>query len=361
MEASAPQSIRFLSHETNEQIRWFDPGSGSQGSRSCGIMRSWGHVTGGMVHAEAGFVRCQRPGCPECFDKPRGYLDRCRDRILAGIGKSLDEGWEEDLQELVVAPYFAPGSEQMLLDATYRRGLIRSVRLEHSARVGIRCGCGHAGEVHDPSGTCQAKGCAKFGHPCRGEGLLTPGAYVIHPIAPLGRIASDSCPDLPHLHLFFRGRCEGSRKPGLYTVLRDATRGTGQVCGTRRRASKDRPWLDPRDRLVRTAVDPEGSRGPSGAGEDPFLPFLHEDRSEGRVVDRRLEEISRRRRGRLERSGRRRDIPPELLRTTEQPRRGIPVAPGRSPVGRRRRTRLIEPNRPATSRAPNARSRSFAA
>ncbi len=225
MEASAPQNIRFLSHETNEQIRWFDPGSGSQGSRSCGIMRSWGHVTGGMVHAEAGFVRCQRPGCPECFDKPRGYLDRCRDRILAGIGKSLDEGWEEDLQELVVAPYFAPGSEQMLLDATYRRGLIRSVRLEHSARVGIRCGCGHAGEVHDPSGTCQAKGCAKFGHPCRGEGLLTPGAYVIHPIAPLGRIASDSCPDRPHLHLFFRGWCEGSRKPGLYTVLRDATRG----------------------------------------------------------------------------------------------------------------------------------------
>jgi hypothetical protein len=145
---------------------WVEPGSGRTQWR-CGKLRRFGHFTGEVCHVEAGYYRCRRPECPVCWNQKGGWLDEAEKRILAGIGKGRDEGWEDSLQEVIIESQFAPGQEAWMLDPGERRRIIAEFR----AAAGSRS--------------------------------VPPGAWVLH-FKPT-TLASDRCPQRPHLHIFTVG------------------------------------------------------------------------------------------------------------------------------------------------------------
>jgi len=194
---------------------WVEPGSGTRKSR-CGRLRYFAHESGDKWHAEGGYYRCRNIDCPECWNKKGGWLDEAERRIFAGIGKGRPEGWENELQEVVVQSPFGKGSEDWILDAGERRRIVGEFREAAGGRI------------------------------------VPPGAWVLHYKAAVGPFALDYCPSGPHLHIFTVGTLPPEiglgllvtrvRKPAVTEVLMACVRGyTAGIATAEKPKPKDRP------------------------------------------------------------------------------------------------------------------------
>jgi hypothetical protein len=155
-------------------------GSGSP-AKACGQFRSYGHTVGEMVHGETVRYRCKRAECPECWDKPFGYVWQAVERMRKGLNKGLDpkSPFGDNPTHLIVTPQCELA---LFFDSAYRRDLLKRVR-EHYGRL---MGTPGAWVIHYGCASAAVKG-----YDTRGIDAGRTGARY-----------GDLCPQAPHIHVF---------------------------------------------------------------------------------------------------------------------------------------------------------------
>jgi hypothetical protein len=141
----------------------------------CGKIRSYGHLAGDRVHAEARVFRCHRFSCSSCWDQPSGWADRAASRIQAGILKDTTDQ-EDSVGEFLIL--FRCDLELFSDPAFIRRAVDR-----FRARLG--------------------------------GAVIPPGAWIRHTGNEHDDAGNQWCPVDPHLHVFVRVGPDLPRELGL--------------------------------------------------------------------------------------------------------------------------------------------------